>query len=99
LLRKALKESPAMKDAIHFLLTRFEEEQKMRDLKAQEFAALANQVKRNIEQLIEQGDLEQAGAYTLQLAKLIPEDDDIRRYRKLTHTEPTMNELAANLPQ
>lgn len=99
LLGSALKESPVMKDGIHFLLTRFEEEQKTRDLKAQEFAALAKQVKRNIEQLIEQGDLEQAGTYTIQLAKLIPEDDDIRRYRKLTHTEPTMNELAANLPQ
>jgi glycosyltransferase involved in cell wall biosynthesis len=98
-LGSALKEYPAMKDGIHFLLTRFEEEQRTRDLKAQEFAALAKQVKHNIEQLIAQGDLEQAGTYTLQLAKLIPEDDDIRRYRKLTHTEPTMNELAANLPQ
>lgn len=99
LLGSALKESPAMKDGIDFLLARFEQEQKKRDSKTEEFAALAKQVKRNIEQLISQGDLKQAGTYTLQLAKLIPEDDDLRRYRRLTHTEPTMSELAANLPQ
>ncbi len=63
------------------------------------FPTLAKQVKQNIEQLIAQGDLKQAGAYTLQLAKLIPEDEDVRRYRKLTGTEPTMAELASRLPQ
>ncbi len=98
-LRLSLKEYPAMKDCVKFLLKEFKEEQKKRDEKKEEFSVLAKQVKRNIEQLIAQGDLKQAGAYTLQLAKLIPEDDDVRRYRKLTGTEPTMAELAPHLPQ
>jgi uncharacterized circularly permuted ATP-grasp superfamily protein len=94
-----LKEYPAMKDCVGFLLKDFEDKQKKDDAQAQEFAALAVKVKQNIEQLIAQGNLKQAGVYTLQLAKLIPEDDDLRRYRKLTHTEPTMNELVTRLPQ
>ena len=98
-LRFGLKEYPVMKECVDFLLKDFEEDKKKRDEQEKEFSALAKQVKQNIEQLIAQGDLEQAGAYTLQLAKLIPEDDDIRRYRKLTHTEPTMAELASHLPQ
>ena len=98
-LRMGLKEYPAMKDCVGFLLKDFEDKQKKDDAQAQEFAALAVKVKQNIEQLIAQGNLKQAGVYTLQLAKLIPEDDDLRRYRKLTHTEPTMNELVTRLPQ
>lgn len=86
-LRKGLKEYPAMKDCVKFLLKDFEEEQKKRDANAKEFSLLAKQVKRNIEQLIAQGNLKQAGTYTLQLAKLIPEDDDLRRYRRLTGLE------------
>ncbi len=98
-LRRGLKEKPAMKDCVGFLLKNFEEEQKKSDAKAEEFSALAKQVKRDIERLIAQGDLKQAGDYTLQLAKLIPEDDDMRRYRRLTRTEPTMAELTSRLPQ
>ena len=98
-LNAGLKEYPAMKDCVGFLLKDFEDRQKKSDAQAREFAALAAQAKRNIEQLIAQGDLKQAGVYTLQLAKLIPEDDDLRRYRRLTHTEPTMGELVTRLPQ
>lgn len=82
-LRKGLAECPAMKDCAEFLLSDFEKEQKKRDADSEEFTALAKQVKRNIEQLIARGDLKQAGAYTQQLAKLIPEDEDLRRYRAL----------------
>ena len=98
-LRAGLNECPAMKDCVAFLLEYFDREQKENDSRAQEFSELAKQVKYNIEQLITQGDLKQAGVYTLQLAKLIPEDDDLRRYRRLTHTELTMSEIASHLPQ
>lgn len=98
-LRLGLKEYPAMRDCVDFLLKDFEAEKEENDKRSAEFSALAKQVKRNIEQLIAQGDLKQAGDYTLQLAKLIPDDDDVRRYRRLTHTEPSVSELAARLPQ
>ena len=98
-LRNALREYPPMDRAIQFLLNCFEREQRDRTAKTKEFAALAGQVKARIEALIEQGDLQQAAVYTLQLAELIPEDDDIRRYRKLTNTEPSMEEIASKLPQ
>jgi hypothetical protein len=49
--------------------------------------------------MIRDGDLAQAGKLTLQLAKLLPKDRDVLRFRKLTHTEPTMREIASCLPQ
>ena len=98
-LRKGLAEYPPMKDCVQFLSEEFEQELDRKEAAATEFSILAQQVKQNIEQLIAQGDFKQAGAYTLQLAKLIPEDDDLRRYRRLTGVQPTMNELAAGLPQ
>ncbi len=98
-LHAGLKAYPAMKEPISFLLKRLEAKQEKQDARAREFEELTWKVKKNIEYLISQGDLKQAGAYTLQLAKLIPEDDDLRRFRKLTHTEPTMEEIASKLPQ
>ena len=98
-LHAGLKVYPAMGGPISFLLKRLEEKQKKQDAREREFGQLAWKVKKNIEYLIAQGDLKQAGAYTLQLAKLIPEDDDVRRFRRLTHTEPTMEEIASKLPQ
>lgn len=98
-LRAALEEYPAMKAPMEFLLHRFKTEQKKQDARAAEFDKLAEQVKSAIEALIAQGNLKQAGIYTLQLAKLMPEDEDVRRYRKLTNTNPTMEELSAHLPQ
>ena len=98
-LRLGLKEYPAMEKPIKFLLDDFKSHQKERKIKSDEFAVLAKQVKANIESLIAQGKLKRAGVYTLQLAKLIPEDDDLRRYRRLTHTEPDMAELVARIPQ
>lgn len=98
-LRAGLKVYPVMEEPITFLLKRLEEKQEKQAARAKEFEELARQAKKNIECFIAQGDLKQAGAYTLQLAKLIPEDDDLRRFRRLTHTEPTMEEIASRLPQ
>ena len=98
-LRAGLKVYPVMQEPISFLLKRLEAKQEKQDSRAKEFEELTRQAKKNIESFIAQGDLKQAGAYTLQLAKLIPEDDDLRRFRRLTHTEPTMEEIASKLPQ
>jgi hypothetical protein len=88
-----------MKEPVRFLLERFEKEQDEQDKRAGEFNILAGQVKRKIETLLRTGNLEQAGQVTAQLAKLMPEDQDVLRFQKLTHTEPTMKELASRLPQ
>lgn len=98
-LRAALSEYPIMEKPISLLLERFKKNQNMQDEKAREFASLARQVKQKIESLIDAGDLEQAGQVTMQLAKLMPEDEDVLRFQKLTHTEPTMKELATRFPQ
>ena len=98
-LRAALKEYPAMEKPVQFLLDRFETERKEQEKKAEEFAQLAKQVKTNIEALISRGEMIKAGQITAQLAALMPNDEDVRRYQKLTHTEPTMREIASRLPQ
>lgn len=98
-LRAALREYPAMEKPVQLLLDRFEEEQKKQEAKAKEFAELAKQVKSNIESLIARGDLTHAGQITAQLAALMPNDEDVHRFQKLTHTEPTMREIASHLPQ
>ncbi|HEX3018408.1 MAG TPA: glycosyltransferase family 2 protein [Caproicibacter sp.] len=98
-LRAALKEYPIMDKPISLILERFEREQNLQEAKAKEFASLAKQVKQKIESLILEGNLEQAGQVTMQLAKLMPDDKDVLRFRKLTHTEPTMAELASRFPQ
>ena len=88
-----------MKEPVEFILRKFEAEAKSSEAKAREFRELGAQVKKNIELLIAKGDLKQAGIYTAQLARLMPDDVDVRRYQKITHTEPDMRELAARLPQ
>jgi glycosyltransferase involved in cell wall biosynthesis len=98
-LRKSLEEYPIMKEPVTLLLNRFTKEQKQQDAKGKEFAALAIQAKKQIEEMIRDGNLAQAGKLTLQLAKLLPKDKDVLRFRKLTHTEPTMREIASCLPQ
>lgn len=99
-LRRALECYPVMERQISLLLKRFEREEKQRRRKADEFRALAKQVKERIQSLIAQGDLSRAGQVTSQLAALLPDDDpDVVRFRRLTHTEPDMNELASRLPQ
>ena len=98
-LRKALESFPAMKEPINLLLNNFEEKSEQGRKRSEEFADLTGKVKNQIESLIQCGRLEEAGRITRSLAKLIPEDDDLRRYRKLTHTEPSLRELAAGLPQ
>ncbi|MCI1981620.1 MAG: glycosyltransferase [Oscillospiraceae bacterium] len=98
-LRKSLEEYPIMKEPITLLLNRFMKEQKQQDAKGKEFASLAIQAKKQIEEMIRDGNLAQAGKLTLQLAKLLPKDKDVLRFRKLTHTEPTMREIASCLPQ
>lgn len=98
-LQAALKAFPSMKKTIGILVEQFEKEEKQQDAKQKEFARLAAQVKENIEMMIEEGRLREAGRMTAQLAALLPDDEDVYRFRKLTGTEPTMQELAANLPQ
>ncbi|OCN03130.1 hypothetical protein A7X67_13435 [Clostridium sp. W14A] len=98
-LKQALTNYPVMKDPINLLLKQFEEEDKLRKEKAEEFNVLAAQVKKNIQDLISQGNLKEAGRYTVQLAALLPNDPDVVKFRTITHTEPDMNELAARLPQ
>jgi glycosyltransferase involved in cell wall biosynthesis len=98
-LRLALKAYSVMERQITLLLKQFEREEKLRRQKADEFRVLAKQVKERIQELIEQGDLKNAGQITSQLAALMPGDPDVVKFRTLTHTEPDMNELAAHLPQ
>ncbi|WP_411676582.1 glycosyltransferase [Caproicibacter sp.] len=98
-LRLALDCYPVMKWQISLLLEQFEKEEKLRMEKAEEFNVLAAQVKKNIQDLISQGNLKEAGRYTVQLAALLPNDPDVVKFRTITHTEPDMNELAARLPQ
>lgn len=98
-LRLALHSYPVMERQISILLERFERNDRQERAKAEEFRSMANQVKKNIRALIAQGRLEEAGRFTMQLARLMPNDPDVVEFRSLTHTEPDLNELAARLPQ
>ncbi|MVB09721.1 Glycosyl transferase family 2 [Caprobacter fermentans] len=98
-LRFALKSYEGMNRPISVLLDYFEQEEKLRREKAEEFNKLAKQVKERIKILISQGKLKEAGQVTAQLAALMPNDPDVVKFRTLTHTEPDMKELAAQLPQ
>lgn len=98
-LRAALKCDPAMKEPIELLMKSFEDESEQNRKRSEEFDGLAAKVKSQIENLIECGRIEEAGRITASLASLMPEDEDVRRYRKLTHTEPSMQELASKIPQ
>ncbi len=98
-LRLALHSYPVMERQVAILLERFERKSREEQAKADEFHSLASQVKNNIRTLIRQGNLEEAGRFTLQLARLMPNDPDVTLFRSLTNTEPDMKELAASLPQ
>lgn len=98
-LRLALHSYPVMEHQVSILLKRFERKNREEQGKAEEFRSLAGQVKKNIRALIAQGRLEEAGRFTVQLARMMPNDPDIVEFRSLTHTEPDLNELAARLPQ
>lgn len=98
-LRLALKSYPVMKRQITLLLEQFEQEEGKRKERAEEFNILAKQAKAQIQNLIAQGKLKEAGQFTAQLAKLLPNDPDVVRFQTLTHTEPDMKEVAAHLPQ
>lgn len=98
-LRLALHSYPVMEPQVSILLERFERNDRKERAKAEEFRSMANQVKKNIRALIAQGRLEEAGRFTMQLARLMPNDPDVVEFRSLTHTEPDLNELAARLPQ
>lgn len=98
-LRLALASYPPMEHPISALLERDEKEKELGRKKAAEFAKLARKVKERIGALIAAGNLEEAGRVTAQLAALLPDDPDVVRFRRLTHTEPDMQELASRLPQ
>ena len=98
-LRLALAAYPVMEKLIQLLLDRFQKNEEQKEAKAQEFRALAEKVKAQISELIGAGRMEEAGQITSRLAALMPNDPDVVRFRKLTHTEPTMREIASRLPQ
>ncbi|MFU0831628.1 MAG: Glycosyl transferase family 2 [Oscillospiraceae bacterium] len=98
-MRLALHSYPIMEQPISLMLEDFQKKDKERREKAEEFNMLAKQVKARIRAMIEQGKLKEAGQITAQLAKLLPNDPDVVRFRTLTHTEPNMKEVAAHLPQ
>jgi glycosyltransferase involved in cell wall biosynthesis len=98
-MRLALHNYPIMEQPISLLLKDFQKKDKVRREKAEEFNMLAKQAKAQIQNLIAQGKLKEAGQFTAQLAKLLPNDPDVIRFQTLTHTEPDMKEVAAHLPQ
>lgn len=98
-LRFALAAYPIMEKPIALLLEQFQKDEEQKQAKALEFQELAKKVKAQISELIDAGRMEEAGKITSQLATLMPDDPDVIRFRKLTHTEPTMREIAAGLPQ
>jgi glycosyltransferase involved in cell wall biosynthesis len=98
-LRLALAAYPIMEKPISLLLEQFKKNEEQKRAKALEFQALAEKVKEQISGLIGAGRMEEAGQVTSQLAALMPNDPDMMRFRKLTHTELTMREIAAILPQ
>lgn len=98
-LREALRSMPAMQEPIQRLLRAFEDDFERSRQRSEEFQGLAARVKAQITNLIECGRLEEAGRITESLAKLVPDDADVRRFRERTHTEPSMREIAAQLPQ
>lgn len=98
-LRAALRDCPSMAEPIGLLVKSFEDESKKRKEHSEEFAHLAATVKDRIEDLIRHGRLDEARRVTAGLASLIPEDDDVRRYRRLTHTETSPRGAAAEIPQ
>ena len=98
-LRLALEAYPVMAKPVNLLLEKAAKAIESKKAKADEFNLLAAKVKAQIESLIAGGDLKQAAGITEQLAKLMPHDADIARYRELTHTQPNMAELASGLPQ
>jgi regulator of sirC expression with transglutaminase-like and TPR domain len=88
-----------MKKPISLLLDQFQQREKEREEKGKEFGMLARRVKDNIRALISQNRMEEAGRYTEQLAALMPNDQDVFKFRALIHSELHRDGLAAHLPQ
>lgn len=77
----ALNHYPVMKTPIQIVSEYFEEQQTKNEQQNNEFADLANKVKSQIEQLLLQGMYGEAEAVLAQLAELLPNDEDVKRYR------------------
>lgn len=84
-MKMALLNYPVMKNQIQYIMDYYEEQQKLQKQQqkkqSNEFAELANEVKAQIEQFLLQGEYEQAELILVQLAEMLPDDDDIARYR------------------
>lgn len=82
-LRKALDSYPIMKEPIRKLMEQLKQEEKQEEKKKDEFSTLARQAKRQIEQMLAEGQKVQAMGVIEQLDKLLPGDKEIERYRRL----------------
>lgn len=103
-LKIALEHYPIMKEPIQVLMKTFEKaenaQQEQQKEQNKEFAELAQQVKQQIEQLLAAGNLAAAKDLTAQLAEMLPNDSDVKRYRLEAEGKiPTLNQLMQDLPQ
>ena len=98
-LKSALKAYPPLNYPVQLLLDRFEAEEQKKHSDATEFNALAAEIKKQVENMITQGRLQEARQIIPQLAALIPGDKDVQRFQRLTNAEPTMQEILSRLPQ
>jgi glycosyltransferase involved in cell wall biosynthesis len=98
-LHSALSSYPVMQKPISLLLDYFEQKKAQENSNTKEFFELASQLKKQIESMIACGKLQEAGSVTVQLAALLPDDEDVKRFQRITHTEPKMQELASRIPQ
>jgi len=89
-LRAALSSYPVMEKPISLLLDRYQQQMEKGGNKVAEFTELAAQVKKKIETMLICGNLQEAGLATAQLAVLLPDDADVKRFQKLTCTEPIL---------
>ncbi|HEX3037466.1 MAG TPA: glycosyltransferase [Oscillospiraceae bacterium] len=99
----ALQHYPIMKGPIGTLLKYLEEIHKIQDERAQtqneEFSKLANEVKTQIEQFLLQKQYEQAAAVLAELAEMLPQDEDVKRYRLQIQSALAPKEIGTKIPQ
>lgn len=91
-LKVALHHYPVMKTPIQKLLEDVETRTSMYELQNNEFADLTKTVKVQIEQFLSHEKYEQAAIVIDQLAELLPNDEDVKRYRLQIQTAHVPNE-------
>ncbi len=84
-LKIALQHYPIMKEPIETLMKYFENIHETKEEQAQaqneEFDELASEVKAQIEQFLLQEQYEEAGTVLAELAEMLPNDEDVKRYQ------------------